>query len=170
MTGVRYNDCIKGVLMSVSGQGSSYFSEICIERCAGACCDPWWGIISFPMVKTNGGANLGAFRDQVAKNIRERERRIVEAYVTREDAPRALFDRPERYNVRVTAIKAEGPTLRLTILAMFAFRCRLIGPDKSCTLHPTMLGGPDIRPPHCGYLGSLNARPGERGYCRIIHG
>jgi Fe-S-cluster containining protein len=155
--------------MSVTAQESSYFSDICITRCGGACCDPWWGIISYPLVKKGGGANLDAFREEVIKSIREREKRIVDAYVTNEDPPRALFEKPERYNVHVTEIKAEGTFIKLTVLAMFAFRCRFLGADKSCTLHPSVLGGTDIRPPHCGYLGSLNARPGEKGYCRIIH-
>lgn len=157
-------------MMSLTAEENSYFSEICIERCGGSCCDPWWGIISYPMVKKKGSADLASFRTQVISSIREREKRIVDAYVTREDAPRALFDRPERYNVRVTGIKAEGTTLKLTILAMFAFRCRFLMDNKSCGLHPSAMGGgEDIRPEHCGYLGSLNAGAGEKGYCRIIH-
>ena len=40
---------------------------------------------------------------------------------------------------------------------------------KTCAIHPAALGGNDIRPQHCGFMGSIDARLGEKGYCRIIH-
>ncbi len=143
-------------------------SEICINQCGGICCNPWWGIISYPIVKTNGLSNLSGFKTQVLKGILEREKRIVNAYVTRETVPHQIFTRPERYNVRISDISVEGTTLKLTILAMFGFRCRHLSDRKTCTIHPAILGGTDIRPTHCAKLGSPEARSGEEGYCRII--
>jgi len=52
---------------------------------------------------------------------------------------------------------------------MFAFRCAFLSDDNACLIHPSITGIPDIRPPHCGYMGSLNAKRNEKGYCRIIH-
>lgn len=147
----------------------SYFTSICVERCGGLCCDPWWGIISYPVVKEGGLSNINSFRESLIKGLHERESRIVEAYVTREGRPRSLFDRPFKYNVFAREIKSEGTRLTINIMAMFAFRCRYLSPEKACLIHPSALGGEDIRPPHCGYMGSLGARPGEKGYCRIIH-
>ncbi|MBI5345151.1 MAG: SEC-C domain-containing protein, partial [Deltaproteobacteria bacterium] len=110
------------------------------------------------------------FRAEVLKGIKARAQRIKEAYVTKESPARALFKYPERYNVKVTDIKAFGRGLRISILAMFAFRCGYLSPEKVCAIHPAVMGGGrDIRPPHCGYLGSLNAMPDGKGYCRIIH-
>ncbi len=152
-----------------TSKDTPYFTKICIEQCGGLCCDPWWGIISYTMIKRNGLSKLKAFRGAVVKGIRERERRILDTYKTDEEQRRPLFDRPERYNVRVTEIKAEGTTLHLSILAMFAFRCRYFTDERSCEIHPSLLGGREIRPAHCGLLGAPDARPDERGYCRIIH-
>ncbi len=152
-----------------SSKETSYFTKICTEECGGLCCDPWWGIISYTMIKGNGLSKLKAFRDEVTKGIRERERRIRAAYKTDEEEGRPLFGPPERYNVRVTEIKAEGTALRLSILAMFAFRCRYFTDERGCAIPPSLLGSREIRPAHCGLLGSPNARPDERGYCRIIH-
>jgi len=152
--------------------GDSYFSSICIERCGGACCDPWWGIISYTMVKEGGLSGMGAFRKELVKSIKSRAARIVENYVTGEDPPRALFASPERYNVTVRDIRVNGTSVALSLLAMFAFRCQFLSEDKVCLVHPSVLGdgnGPDIRPSHCGFMGSLNVAPGEKGYCRIIH-
>ncbi len=148
---------------------TSYFARICTEECGGLCCDPWWGIISYTMIKKDGLSKLKAFRAAVVKGITEREKRIRDAYKTDEEQRQPLFDRPERYNVRVTGLKAEGTALHLSILAMFAFRCRYFTDERSCAIHPSLLGGREIRPAHCGLLGAPVARPGERGYCRIIH-
>ena len=148
---------------------TSYFSAICTEQCKGLCCDPWWGIISYPLVKNGGISNLNAFRAEVVKGIKEREQRITEGYVTKEALPRRLFGHPDRYNVFIRDIKVNGSSLVLNVMAMFAFRCRYLSADKVCTIHPVLTGGGDIRPPHCGFMGSLNVRPGEKGYCRIIH-
>ena len=52
---------------------------------------------------------------------------------------------------------------------MYAFRCLFLTDDNECGIHPGVIGGDDIRPPHCGYMGTLNAEYGEKGYCRIIH-
>ncbi len=57
----------------------------------------------------------------------------------------------------------------INLRVMFAFRCLFLSENKTCTLHPSVIGGSDIRPEHCGYLGSLDAKPNEKGYCRIIH-
>lgn len=155
-----------------SGQGASYFSSICIERCGGLCCDPWWGIISYTVVKEGGLSSMNSFRKELVSSIRSRAARIVENYVTSETPARALFTVPERYNVTVRDIRVNGTSLAVSLLAMFAFRCNFLFDDKACLLHPSVIdggGGPDIRPPHCGFMGSLNVAPGEKGYCRIIH-
>jgi len=147
----------------------SFFSKICIERCGGKCCDPWWGIVSFPIRKSNGLLFLNRFRDDLAKNIKAREERIRGKYVTKEVKSRALFDKPERYNVAVEAIDIKGETILLTIRAMFAFRCLFLSEDNECTIHPAVMGSSDIRPMHCGYMGSPAAKPNEKGFCKIIH-
>ena len=147
----------------------AHFSGICMEKCKGLCCDPWWGIISYTMVKTNGLANLDGFRGDVIKGIRLRQERITTAYVTNERPRRSLFKSPERYNVSVQSVRANGPALEINILAMFAFRCLYLSVDNACLIHPAALGGKDIRPPHCAALGAPNARPNEKGYCRVIH-
>jgi len=150
-------------------EDTSYFSSICIEQCKGLCCDPWWGIIAYSVVKEGGLANMGSFRRDFIKGIKEREQRIRDGYVTKETPPRPLFGAPDRYNISVRDIKTSGTTLMLSIMAMFAFRCRYVSDEKVCTIHPSQTGGDDIRPPHCGYMGSLHVKPGEKGYCRIIH-
>ncbi len=146
-----------------------YFTRICIEQCGGLCCDPWWGIISYTMSAPAGLPGLSGFRSKVIKGIREREQRILKAYKTEEEEPRPLFERVERYNVKVRGIKAEGGRLSISMLAMFAFRCRHFSSDRTCTIHPSLIGGREIRPPHCGFLGTPDTAPGEKGYCRIIH-
>lgn len=151
---------------------TSYFSSICIDRCGGLCCDPWWGIIAYSIVKEGGLSGISAFRAELIRSINARERRIVSNYVTGEDKPRPLFSEPERYNVSLRDIQVNGASIALSLLAMFSFRCKFLSGDKACLIHPSVLGngeGPDIRPPHCGFMGSLNVRPGEKGYCRIIH-
>lgn len=148
---------------------ASFFSSICTERCGGICCDPWWGIISYSVVKHGGLSNLQGFRDELVKGIGARGRRIVEAYVTNENPARPLFESPERYNVIVRGIDVNGSVVTLNLLAMFAFRCGFLSEGKSCAIHPSLCGGKEIRPPHCGYTGSPNARPDEKGYCRVIH-
>lgn len=155
--------------MRVNTQEITSLSEICTNLCGGVCCDPWWGIINYPMVKTNGLSNLNEFKTQVLKGILEREKRIVNAYITREKSPRQIFARPERYNVRISDIRDEGTTLKLVILAMFGFKCSYLSEEKTCNIYPAISGGPDIRPPQCAELGSPEARSGEKGYCRIIY-
>lgn len=142
------------------------FSSICIDQCEGKCCDPWWGIISYTVRKDRGLSHL---KEEIVQGLRERAMRIMTRYVTNETPPRPLFRSPERYNVTVENVQINGNSLLITLRAMFAFRCLFLSQDKRCTIHPSALGGQDIRPPHCGYLGSLNAMPGEKGYCRIIH-
>ncbi len=156
-------------------ESEAHYSRICTEACGGACCDPWWGIISYPLVKPDGAANMTGWRTVVLRSIKEREERITSAYVTKEARPKPLFGRPERYNVSVQKICAEGSALIVTLLAMFAFRCQYLGPAKECTIHPSLLPGPDngnsrdIRPDQCGFLGVPGVGPGEKGYCRIIY-
>lgn len=147
---------------------ASFFSQICTDRCKGICCDPWWGIISYTVVKEHGLSNLNDFNTEVIKGVHERAQRIREAYVTNEASPRHLFNLPERYNIVVRDIKTGGK-LTIDLLAMFAFRCLFLSKDKACTIHPALMNGAEIRPPHCGFMGSSDARPDEKGYCRIIH-
>lgn len=147
----------------------SFFSEICIDQCGGKCCDPWWGIVSFPIRKNNGILLLNRFKNELVKNISAREERIRGKYITNEKLSRALFKKPERYNVAVEAIEIKGEIILLTIRAMFAFRCIFLSERNECRVHPSIIGEPDIRPMHCGYMGSLSAKPDEKGYCKIIH-
>ena len=148
---------------------TSFFSDICINQCKGRCCDPWWGIISFTIIKKDGFSHLNSFRDEVIKEIRARAERIRGKYVTNESPTRSLFKEPERYNVKVEGIRINGNSAVINIRAMFSFRCAFLSEDKTCAIHPSIIGGDDIRPQHCGFMGSANAVPGEKGYCRIIH-
>jgi len=152
--------------MNTLSSDATSFSPICIELCKGKCCNPWWGIITY-RVKKDGG--LSHLRDEILAGIEERARRIVTKYVTSETEPRPLFKSPERYNITVENIEITGSSLIIDLRAMFAFRCRFLSEDKRCIIHPSLWDGQDIRPPHCSYLGSSDAKPGERGYCRIIH-
>lgn len=147
----------------------SYFSDICVRQCKGSCCDPWWGIISYTITKEHGLSDLTKFRAEVIKGIKSRVARITEAYVTKEDPPRPLFNEPEKYRIKIKEMKLLGTTVQMSIIAMFAFRCAFISKDKACAIHPFITGKPDIRPPHCAHLGTLNAKPDEQGFCRIIH-
>lgn len=147
----------------------AFFSTLCIERCKGRCCAPWWGIVSFTLRKDNGLFALAAFKNVVVKAIAEREARIRDNYVTNETPPRPLFDKPEKYFIPIEELKIKGTTLLITLRAMYAFRCLFLTDDNQCAIHPEVIGGTDIRPPHCGYMGTLNAEYGEKGFCRIIH-
>lgn len=154
--------------MGAVAKDKSYFSSVCVQKCGGVCCDPWWGIISYPVVKYGGLSSLSSFRAEVLKGIRARAQRIIEAYETSEAPPRALFKSPEKYNVLVRDMRASGSTLTMNLVAMFAFRCAFVSEDRSCLIHPSTIGR-EIRPPHCGFLGTPESGPGEKGYCRIIH-
>ncbi len=144
------------------------FSAICVERCGGLCCDPWWGIIHYNL-QTTARPDSPALLNELVQGIKKREKRIREAYVTKESPPRPLFGAPESYGLILRSITPEGPALRLDLIALFAFRCRFLSDEKTCLIHPAAdPGGRDIRPPHCARLGTPGARQGEEGYCRII--
>ena len=155
--------------MNNSRKSSSFFSNICINQCKGMCCDPWWGIIVFTVIKKDGLSRMDSFKNDVIKEIRARAERIRERYVTDEVSSRRLFKEPERYNVKVEDIKFKDQSVMISLRAMFAFRCLFLSEEKTCAIHPAVLGGNDIRPQHCGFMGSIDARLGEKGYCRIIH-
>ncbi|MBI5181757.1 MAG: SEC-C domain-containing protein [Nitrospirae bacterium] len=155
--------------MNESKENVSFFSEICINQCRGRCCDPWWGIIEFTIVKKDGFSRLNSFKNDVIREIGARAERIIEKYATNENPPRRLFKEPERYNIKVEDIKFKGQSVMINIRAMFAFRCLFLSKEKACAIHPAVLRGDDIRPQHCGFMGSPDARPGGKGYCRIIH-
>ncbi len=144
------------------------FSSICVRECGGACCDPWWGIINYTLLKRDALGNKKVFHRELVKSIKIREKRIVDAYITREARPRPLFVRPESYNLIVRDIVEDKGGLRLNLILMMAFRCHFLSKDNICEIHPTIIKGPDIRPPHCGQLGSPGQRPDEQGHCRII--
>ena len=150
-------------------QNDSYFSNICIEQCKGRCCNPWWGIISFSLNRSGSIADSTSFKKELIKNITSRKERIEGQYVTSESQPRRLFNEPERQHVSVEKITVRGDTISLTLRTMFAFRCNFLSSENVCTIHPSITTSEDIRPPHCGYMGVLNAKPNEKGYCRIIH-
>lgn len=148
----------------------AYFSDICMTRCGGLCCDPWWGIISYTisMTRPGGAGGQDAFKAPVLRSIKERAARIVGAYVTKETPPRRLFTEPEVYNVKLRSVRAEGTTVVVELLAMYAFRCGFLTDENVCSVHPAVIGGTDIRPPHCGFMGSPEAHAGGKGYCRIL--
>ena len=148
---------------------TSYFSDICIEQCKGRCCNPWWGIISFHINKNGGLSSLSNFKKDLISQIERRKERIKEQYITSENPPRKLFSNPIKQHVSVENIEIKNTTISLTLRAMFAFRCNFLSEDNVCLVHPSITGSEDVRPPHCGYMGSLNATPNEKGYCRIIH-
>ncbi len=151
-------------LMTSGLKDTQSFSAICVERCGGICCDPWWGIIAFPIVKV-GVLSGQALRAEVLKAIKARVQRITDAYRTTDKT--ALFGSPEKYNVVVKNIRSTGTALTIDLIAMFAFRCRFLSADKACSIHPTITGR-ETRPPHCGWLGDPKAMPGQQGFCRII--
>lgn len=159
--------------MKTKQKDAPFFSDVCRITCGGVCCDPWWGIIAYSVVKQGGLSGLASFKQELLNGINARVRRIRGSYVTNETPARPLFDAPEKYNVvvRGSDIKADGQAIRLDLMAMFAFRCRFLSPEKSCLIHPSLNNGNgvEIRPPHCAFTGSIAAKHGEAGYCRIIH-
>lgn len=148
--------------MTVSATNN--LSHICVTLCKGACCDPWWGIIFYSLKNEGGPAHL---KKEITESLRERVERIKGSYVTNENPSRSLFKDPERYGVKLEGIRQERGVDVLSLRAMFAFKCLYLSPDKTCSIHPAILGR-DIRPPHCAELGAPAARAGEKGYCRII--
>src|SRR3989337_2321469 len=55
--------------MGVSAKDTGFFSDICTLRCGGLCCDPWWGIISYQVVKKGGLSGLNSFKAELAQGI-----------------------------------------------------------------------------------------------------
>ena len=153
----------------ITKKEDAFFSTLCIERCKGRCCAPWWGVVSFTLRKDNGLSGLSDFKRVIIKAVAEREARIRENYVTSETPSRPLFVHPEKYFVPIEELKINGTTLLVTLRAMYAFRCLFLTEENQCAIHPGVIGGDDNRPPHCGYMGTLNAEYGDKGYCRIIH-
>lgn len=155
--------------MDEASPTSPCLPRICVERCSGLCCNPWWGIIAYSAGKDGALANLSSFRSELIAGLRSREARIRDAYATAEAQPRRLFKAPERYNLIVKNARANGRSFSLDLVAMFAFRCLYLAEDNACSIHPTRLAGRDIRPPHCARLGTPDAREGEEGFCRVVH-
>src|SRR3989304_985646 len=155
--------------MNLTDAGTSYFSQVCIEKCGGKCCNPWWGIITYSIKKEGGLFRPQELKSEVVNSITERAGMITEKYVTNEETPRPLFTTPDRYNLAVQDIKVANKTILINLRAMFAFKCLFLSADKKCMIHPATTGGTEIRPEHCGYMGSPDAKPNEKGYCRIIH-
>lgn len=155
--------------MSATTTDAGYFSQVCTEKCGGKCCAPWWGIIAYSIKKEGGLFRPQELKTEIVNSITERSMRITEKYVTNEEPPRPLFTTPEKYNLAVQNIKAANKTIFINLRAMFAFRCLFLSEDKKCMIHPSVTGGAEIRPEHCGYMGSPDAKPNEKGYCRIIH-
>ncbi len=141
--------------------------DICVDRCGGQCCNPWWGVIFYTLKKSGGFKEMGVFKQKVARSIKERADRIKGQYVTTETPARALFGDPESYNVSLQKIRVVNAVLHFDLRAMFAFRCRFLTEDNKCGIHPEDLAE-DIRPPHCSFLGTPDKAHGEKGFCRII--
>jgi len=143
-------------------------SDICVNLCKGACCNPWWGIIFYTLKKEDGFSSLRDFKTQIADSIKNRADRIISQYITNEIPAKHLFKTPEKYNIKVNKIDyIDNHVLLVNLIAMFAFRCDFLTSNNRCSIHPAILGK-DIRPPHCEELGTHNAKSGEKGYCRII--
>ncbi len=155
--------------MSITTTDTGHFSQVCIERCGGRCCDPWWGIITYSIKKEGGQFRPQDLKTEIVNSITDRAERISGKYKTSEESPRPLFTTPERYNLAVQNIQVVNKTILINLRAMFAFRCVFLSEDKKCMIHPAATAGTDIRPEHCGYMGSPDAKPDEKGYCRIIH-
>jgi len=155
--------------MSAIAADTSYFSQICIDKCGGKCCSPWWGIITYSIKKEGGQFRFQELMTEIVNSINERADRITKKYVTNEEKPRPLFTEPERYNVTAQNIQVANRTILINLRAMFSFNCHFLSDDKKCMIHPAMTGGFEIRPEHCGFMGSPDAKPNEKGYCRIIN-
>lgn len=155
--------------MNLTATDSGNFSKVCIEKCAGKCCDPWWGIITYSVKKEGGLFRPLELKTEIVNSLNERAQRITGKYVTTEETPRPLFTTPERFSLAVQNIKVADRTILINLRAMFAYRCLFLSEDKKCMIHPSVTGGHDIRPEHCGYMGSPDAKPNEKGYCRIIY-
>ena len=127
--------------MSIATTDTGYFSQVCIEKCGGKCCDPWWGIIAYSVKKEGGLFRPQELKTEIVNSITERSGRITEKYVTNEETPRPLFTTPEKYNLAVQNIKAANKTIVINLRAMFAFRCLFLSEDKKCMIHPFVTGG-----------------------------
>ncbi|MEK6584633.1 MAG: hypothetical protein AABY66_07220, partial [Nitrospirota bacterium] len=71
--------------MNLTVADTSYFSQVCIEKCGGKCCDPWWGIITYSIKKEGGLFRPQELKSEVVNSITERAGRITEKYVTNEE-------------------------------------------------------------------------------------
>lgn len=71
--------------MNTVANESSFFSKVYIDLCKGMCCDPWWGIISYTIVKEGVISNPDNFKKEIEDGLHDRVKRITEAYVTNED-------------------------------------------------------------------------------------
>jgi len=152
------------------GLGVDPLYELCIKHCEGCCCNPWWGIIHYSLVRPTGLARLGDFKAELLRSVSERVGRIKKNYVTNEDPSRALFNNPETYNVileKITPVVDGTGSLTFGLIGMFAFKCLFYNDDNQCAIHPSFMGE-DIRPPHCAELGNPTSGLGEKGYCRIV--
>lgn len=147
---------------------SDYFSDVCVNSCKALCCKPWWGIIAYSAGKDGSAGGAAQFRAELLKGLRARCARIMDAYITNERPPRRLFKPPQRYNLLLKNAQKTATGFKLDLIAMFAFECLYLANDHSCSIHPTLNAGRDIRPPHCAALGAPDAAEGEAGYCRII--
>lgn len=147
---------------------SDYFSNVCINNCKALCCKPWWGIISYSVGKDGASGGAAQFRAELLKGLRGRCARIMDAYITNEKPGRALFKSPQRYNLLLKNAQKTATGFKLDLIAMFAFECLYLAHDHSCSIHPTLNAGRDIRPPHCAALGAPDAAEGRPGFCRVI--
>jgi hypothetical protein len=141
-------------------------SAVCLSLCKGRCCDPWWGIIFYRVIKERG-ASFGDFGRELERSIRERAERIKANSVTKQNPPRPLFKDPEIYNIKVENLSKADGSIIVALRAMFGFRCAFFSPDGACSIHPGIVGE-EIRPPQCAELGNPAAKEGERDYCRVI--
>lgn len=148
---------------------SDYFSDVCVNNCKALCCTPWWGIIAYSVGKDGSVGGAVQFRAELLKGMRDRCARIMDAYITNERPGRRLFNRPQRYNLLIKNAQKTALGFKLDLIAIFAFECLYLADDHSCSIHPTLNAGRDIRPPHCAALGAPGATEGRQGFCRIIH-
>ncbi len=153
---------------SVAGNNKK-FHNVCVNECKGICCDPWWGFISYGVVKRHGLGGIRDFKSELIAGIKARAKRISDAYVTREEPPRPLFSSPERFSLSITGISIDNTTITANLLLGLAFRCAFFSKKDLCSIHPMQTGGLEIRPPQCGSTGSVGQKPGDKGFCRIVY-
>lgn len=155
--------------MDSAAGNNKKFHTVCVNECKGICCDPWWGFISYGVVKRNGLGGIKDFKSELVSGIKARAKRILDAYVTKEAVPRRLFSAPEKISLGITGISIDNATISASLLLGLAFRCAFFSKKDLCSIHPMRTHGLEIRPEQCGSTGALDLKPSDKGFCRIVY-